>query len=68
MRPMSRIKLEAERVTIYRMVIDIVQRFDAPYRQYHGREDRSLGSSLETYLIVAAVFDRRSGATAVHGE
>jgi hypothetical protein len=55
----SRIKNEAERAIIYRMVIGIVQRFDATYRQY-GRHSmfsgrRSLGSSLETYLIGAAV-------------
>ena len=56
---MSRIKREAERAIIYRMVIGIVQRFDAAYRQYHGRSlfsgRSSLGSSLETYLIGAAV-------------
>jgi len=56
---MSRIKREAERAIIYCMVIGIVQRFDAAYRQYHGRSlfsgRSSLGSSLETYLIGAAV-------------
>jgi len=55
----SRIKKEAERAIIYRMVIGIVQRFDATYRQYGRRSmfsgRRSLGSSLETYLIGAAV-------------
>jgi len=55
----SRIKKEAERAIIYRMVIGIVQRFDATYRQYDRRSmfcsRRSLGSSLETYLIGAAV-------------
>ena len=51
---MTRIKQEAERAVIYRMVIEIVQRFDAAFKQYHGRGS-SLGSSLETYLIVAAV-------------
>jgi DNA-binding MarR family transcriptional regulator len=51
---MTRIKREAERVTLYQMVIDIVQRFDEAYRAFHGRGS-SLGSSLESYLIVAAV-------------
>jgi hypothetical protein len=56
----SKIKKEAERAIIYGMVIAIVQRFDATYRHYgrgsslfSGRS--SLGSSLETYLIGAAV-------------
>jgi len=40
---------EAERVTSYQMVIDIVQRFDEAYRAFHGRGS-SLGSSLESYL------------------
>ena len=51
---MTRIKREAERVTLYQMVIDIVRRFDEAYRAFHGRGS-SLGSSLESYLIVAAV-------------
>jgi hypothetical protein len=51
---MTRIKQEAERAIVYRMVIEIVQSFDAAFKQYHGRGS-SLGSSLETYLIVAAV-------------
>ena len=51
---MIRIKREAERTIIYRMVIEILQRFDVAYKQYHGRGS-SLGASLETYLIVAAV-------------
>jgi hypothetical protein len=50
----TRIKREAERVTLYQMVIDIVRRFDEAYRAFHGRGS-SLGSSLESYLIVAAV-------------
>jgi hypothetical protein len=51
---MTRIKREAERVTLYQMVIDIVQRFDDACRAFHGRGS-SLDSSLESYLIVAAV-------------
>ena len=51
---MTRIKREAERTIVYRMVIEIVRRFDVAFKQYHGRGS-SLGSSLETYLIVAAV-------------
>ena len=46
----SRIKKEAERAIIYRMVIGIVQRFDATYRQYGRRSmfsgRRSLGYRL----------------------
>jgi hypothetical protein len=50
----QRIKNGAERAIVYQMVIDIVKRFDDAYKAYHGRGS-SLGSSLETYLIVAAV-------------
>jgi len=62
---MTRIKRQAERVTLYQMVIDIVQRFDEAYRAFHGRGS-SLGSSLESYLIVAAVLigERKSARSA----
>lgn len=43
----SRIKKETERAIIYRMVIGIVQRFDATYRQY--------GRSVTDFSIVEAV-------------
>ena len=48
------IKMGAERAIIYSMIMDVVRRCDAAYGKYQ-RRGSSVGATLETYMIVAAV-------------
>jgi hypothetical protein len=48
------IKMGAERAIIYSMIMDVVRRCDAAYGKYQ-RKGSSIGATLETYMIVAAV-------------
>jgi hypothetical protein len=48
------IKMGAERAIIYGMIMDVVRRCDAAYGKYQ-RRGSSIGATLETYMIVAAV-------------
>src|SRR5215470_10509386 len=48
------IKMGAERAIIYSMIMDVVRRCDAAYGKYQ-RRGSSIGATLETYMIVAAV-------------
>ena len=48
------IKMGAERAIIFGMIMDVVRRCDAAYGKYQ-RRGSSIGATLETYMIVAAV-------------
>jgi hypothetical protein len=48
------IKMGAERAIIYGMIMDVVRRCDAAYGKYQ-RRGSSIGATLETYMIVAAL-------------
>ena len=48
------IEMGAERAIIYSMIMDVVRRCDAAYGKYQ-RRGSSVGATLETYMIVAAV-------------